>query len=90
MSAELVESKLFEQVEAAPEKFFSKWVNNGTKATEFLIESAIAKNVMRKNKNAYMYGTDIIGTSLDDAIAYLDNKSNQDLKLTIKNEVESK
>lgn len=90
MSAELVESKLSEQIEYSPEKFFSKWVNNKTKNTEFLIESAIAKNIMRKNKNAYLYGTDIIGTSLDDAVTYLDAKPNQDLRLTIMNELESK
>ena len=90
MSAELVESKLFEQVESSPEKFFSKWVNNKTKNTEFIIEAAIAKNIMRKNKNAYLYGTDIIGTSLEDAVIYLDEKKNQDLKLTILNELESK
>jgi hypothetical protein len=90
MSNELVEAKLFEQVEINPDKFFTKWVNNKTKGTEFLIESAIAKNVMRKNKNAYMYGTDVIGTSLEDAVSYLDDKKNQDLKLTINQEVESK
>jgi hypothetical protein len=90
MSAELVEAKLFEQVESNPEKFFSKWVNNKTKNTEFLIEAAIAKNIMRKNKNAYLYGTDIIGTSLDDAVTYLDDKKNQDLKMTILNETEGK
>jgi len=90
MSSELVESKLFEQIEDSPEKFFSKWVNNKTKDTEFIIEQAIAKNVIRKNKNAYLYGTDIIGTSLDDAVAYLNNKANQDLKMTIMNEIENK
>jgi len=90
ISAELVESKLFEIVEKDPEKFFTKWVNNNTKNTEFLIQAAIAKNVMRKNKNAYYYGTEIIGTSLDDTIAYLDNRNNQDIKMTIMNELENK
>lgn len=90
MSSELVESKLFDFVEKDPESFFSKWVNNKNKDTEVIIQSAVAKNIMRKNKNAYYYGTDIIGTSLDDAISYLDNKANQDLKMTIMNELESK
>jgi hypothetical protein len=90
ISNELVESRLFEIVEKEPEKFFLKWVDNSTKNTEFYIQAAIAKNIMRKNKNAYYYGTDIIGTSLEDTIAYLDNKSNQDIKLTILNELEIK
>lgn len=90
MSAELVESKLFEFVEKDPEAFFTKWVNNKNKDTEVIIQSALAKNIMRKNKNAYYYGTDIIGVSIDDAISYLNDKSNQDLKMTIMNELESK
>jgi hypothetical protein len=90
LSAELVESKLFEQIENAPDKFFSKWVNNKTRNTEFMIEAAVAKNIIRKNKNAYYYGTDIIGTSLEDAVSYIDDKKNQDLKMTILNESESK
>ena len=90
MSNELMESKVSELVEGDPEKFFTKWVNNKKKDTEFLIEAAIAKNIMRKNKNAYYYGTEIIGTSLEDCVAHIDNKNNQDLKMTILNEVENK
>ena len=45
---------------------------------------------MRKTRNVYYYGTDIIGNSLDDTIAYLNSKANQDLKMVIMNEVESK
>ena len=90
MSTELVESKLFEIVETDPNRFFSIWVNNKTRNTQFLIEAAIAKNVIRKSRNIYYYGTDIIGNSLEDAIAHLDDKGNQDLKLTILQETESK
>lgn len=90
MSNELVENKLFEIVEKDPEAFFSKWVNNKTKNTEFIIHAAIAKNIMRKSRNVYYYGTEIIGNSLEDTIGYLDNKSNQDLRMAIMNEIESK
>lgn len=90
MSNELVESKLFELVEKDPNKFFLIWVNNKTKNTQFIIEAAIAKNVMRKSRNVYYYGTDIIGSSLEDAIAYLDDKKNQDIRLVIIQETEAK
>ena len=83
MSNELAESKMFELVEKDPEKFFTRWVDNKTKFTEFIIEAAIAKNIIRKSKNMYYYGTDIIGTSLEDVVANIDDKKNQDLKLTI-------
>lgn len=90
MSAELIESKLLSVIETDPNKFFVKWVNNKTKSTEFVIEQAIAKNIMRKSRNVYYHGTDIVGNSLDDTIAYLDAPANQDLKLTILQEIESK
>lgn len=90
MSNDLIESKMFENVEKDPEKFFLKWVDNKTKDTEYLIHTAIAKNIMRRNKNVYYYGTESIGTSLEDTIHYLDQKANQDLKISILGEVESK
>ena len=45
---------------------------------------------MRKSRNVYYYGTEIIGNSLEDTIGYLDNKNNQDLRMAIMNEIESK
>ena len=90
MSNELVESTLFGLVDKQPKKFFDKWVNNKSKDTEYMIEQAIAKGVIRKEKTNYFYGTDLFATTLDEAIAYLDNKKNQDLKLAIINETQNK
>lgn len=90
MSNELVESTLFGFVDKQPKKFFDKWVNNKSKDTEYLLEQAIAKGVIRKDKTHYFYGSDMFADSLDDAIAYLDSKKNQDLKIAITNETQSK
>ena len=90
MSNELVESTLFNIVDKQPKKFMDKWVNNKSKETEFLLENAIAKGVIRKDKTHYFYGTDMFADSLEDAIAYLDSKKNQDLRLSIINETENK
>ena len=90
MSNELVESTLFNLVDKQPKRFFDKWVNNKAKDTEFLLEQAIAKGVIRKDKTHYFYGTDMFADTLEDAIAYLDNKKNQDLKLAIINETNNK
>ena len=90
MSNELVESTLFNLVDKQPKKFFDKWVNNKAKDTEYLLEQAIAKGVIRKDKTHYFYGTDMFADSLDDAIGYLDSKKNQDLKLAIINETNNK
>ena len=90
ISNELVESKLFELIDADPRKFFLLWVDNKNKDTQYILETAISKNIIRKSKNIYYYGTDVIGRSQDDAISFLKNKSNQDILLAIMQEVESK
>jgi hypothetical protein len=90
MSNELVESTLFSIIEKNPKRFFDKWVNNTKKETEFLLESAISKGIVRKDKTQYYYGSEMFADSLDAAIAYLDAKKNQDLKLSIINQVENK
>ena len=90
MSNELIESTLFSLVDKNPKKFFYKWVDNKNKETEYLIEEAIAKGVIRKDHTQYYYGSEMFADSLDDAIAYLDAKKNQDLKLSIINETKNK
>jgi hypothetical protein len=89
-SNEVTEQTLYGLVEKDPTKFFEKWVNNDNKTTEFLISDAISKNIMRKNKNVYKYGTDIIGNNLDDAVSYLDNPINNDLRKAIMKEADAK
>ena len=90
MSNELIESQMFDLVDKQPKRFLDKWVNNKKKDTEFILEEAIAKGVIRKDRTQYFYGTEMFADSLQDAIAYLDAKKNQDLKLSIINEVKSK
>jgi hypothetical protein len=90
VSNEVVEQKLSNMVEADPFTFIDKWVDNKTKETEFLVQDAVAKNVIRKNKNVYKYGTDIIGQNLEAAVDYLDDPANQDLKFVITQEISAK
>lgn len=90
MSNELVESSLFALVDKNPAKFFQVWINNTKKDTDFLLEQAIAKGVIRKDRTQYYYGTELMATSKDEAIAYLDAKKNQDLKIAIKSQIENK
>jgi hypothetical protein len=90
MSNELIESTLFNFVDKQPKRFFEKWVDNKSKETEFILEEAIAKGVIRKDKTHYFYGSDMFADSLEDAIAYLDSKKNQDLKMAIITETQNK
>jgi len=90
MSNELVESTLFGMVDKDPKRFFNKWVDNKSKDTEFMLETAIAKGIIRKDKTQYYYGSEMFADSLQEAIAYLDSKKNQDLKISIINQIENK
>jgi len=90
LSNESVEFKLNTLVEEDPSRFLTTWVMNTNKDTEFLIQEAVSKNVIRKSKNIYKYGTDIIGHGLEDAISFMDSPENQDLKLAISNETKAK
>lgn len=90
MSNELVEARMSEQIEKDPARYLLKWVNNDEKELMFIIEEAVAKNIIRKNRTQYYYGTDMIGNGIDDVISYLKEKKNQDIKLSILQEIKSK
>lgn len=90
MSNELVEAKLNEIIESQPDNFLTRWVNNPNKEINFVIEEAISKNIIRKNRAQYYFGTDLIGNGIEDVINYLNDKKNQDIKLAILGEIQSK
>ena len=90
MSAEVAENKLFEIIEGSPQSFMDRWINNTNRELEVLIERAISKNIIRKNKNIYRYGTEVIGHSMGDTVSFLNDPKNQDIKITIMKSLESK
>ena len=90
LSNEMIEAKLAEHIEKDPSKFIRIWVENPNKEITFIIEEALAKNILRKNRAAYYFGTDLIGNGIDDVIAYLKDKKNQEILLVIKSEIEAK
>jgi hypothetical protein len=90
MSAEVAEQRLFEFVEGNPERFLLKWVNNNNRETEVVLEKAISANVIRRNINVYKYGSETIGRSKEEALHFLDNPANQDIKRSILIELDAK
>ena len=90
LSDEVAENRLTTLIEQNPKRFFAKWIDNKHRMTEFLIREAVAKGVIRKNKNIYTYGTTTLGRNLEEAIDYIDNKENSEVKATIINETENK
>lgn len=89
-SVDVVESTLYDLIENNPTDFFVKWVENKDRDFEYLISQAVSKNVLRKNRTTYLYGTDVIGGTLEDAISYLKDKKNSDIRKAIMSAVEYK
>lgn len=87
---DVVESRLVEYIENSPNKFIEKWIDNSHRSTEYLVKESVANNIIRRNKNVYKYGSDVIGHNLEDTIDFLDNPENQEIKTTILNELEAK
>jgi hypothetical protein len=83
MSNEVAEAKLYTIVKANPQSFLDRWVNNKDKEEQVLIETAISKNIIRRDKHMYKYGSDVIGNTLEETIGFLKDPRNQDIKVGI-------
>jgi hypothetical protein len=89
-SNEIVESTLFDLVEGNPQRFLDKWVDNKDKELEVLLETALSRNVIRRNKNMYKYGNEVIASSKDMAVAFLKDPHKADIRRSIMIEIERK
>lgn len=83
MSNEVVESRLYQIIKANPQSFIDRWLNNTDREEFVLIETAISKNIIRRDRHMYKYGSDTIGNSLEEAIGFLKDPKNQDIKIGI-------
>jgi len=90
LSVEGAENRLFDIVEGDPKAFLKRWVDNDTRNTEALLERAISKNIIRKSSNLYKYGSELIGRSVFEAVAFIDEPKNQDIKISIMKQIEGK
>jgi hypothetical protein len=90
MSGEVAESKLYQIIKANPQSFLDRWVKNTDREEQVLIETAISKNIIRRDKHMYKYGSDTIGNSLEETIGFLKDPRNQDVKIGILSAADAK
>ena len=83
MSNEVAENRLYQIVKANSQSFLDRWVKNKDREEQVLIETAISKNIIRRDKHMYRYGSDTIGNSLEETIGFLKDPKNQDIKIGI-------
>jgi len=90
MSNDMAENRLFEIAEGDPEGFLKKWVNNASRDTQFIIETATSKNIIRRNKRLFTYGTEKLGYGIEEVIVFLDDPKNQDIRIAILKAIDAK
>jgi hypothetical protein len=90
MTNEMAENKLFEIVEGNPGGFLDKWVKNTNRDTQYIIEQAISKNIIRRNKRLFTYGTEKLGYGIEEVIMFIDDPKNQDIKIAILKALDAK
>lgn len=90
MSNEVVENRLYTIVKGNPQSFLDRWVKNVDREEQVLIETAISKNIIRRDKHMYKYGSDTIGNSLEETIGFLKDPKNQDIKIGILGSTDAK
>jgi len=90
MEPEVAENNLFEIVESNPQSFIDRWVNNTRREVEATVERAISMNIIRRSKNVYRYGSEIIGRTMSETLDFLENPKNQDILISIMKTIQSK
>jgi hypothetical protein len=90
MSNEVVENKLYQVIKANPQSFLDRWVKNDDREEQVLIETAISKNIIRRDRHMYKYGSETIGNNLEETIGFLRDPKNQDIKIGILSAVDYK
>lgn len=83
---EVVKSKLFKVMEDDCLKFI-ELVEDKALETKLMISQLVALKVLRKNRQAYYYGEDVLGHDLEETVLHIDNPENQGLKVALKQEV---
>lgn len=88
LSEDFVESSLYKKLKTDPEEFL-RVVDESRFKTIALIDKLVAKRILIKSGSKYtLHGGDVIGTTLDAAVEYLDDARNQDVKITLSGKLE--
>lgn len=89
MSETMIKAELYKEVKKDPVYFVKTLQNPKLMKAHALLKELVEKRVVTK-KGAYYYNNeDMIGASTDEAISYLNNIKNQQIKLALENKVKN-
>lgn len=86
VSNEIIEARLYEFMENDPAKFV-RLVEDKKRDMKVFLKDLITAKILRKNKNAYYYGDDVLGHDEESTITHLDDPANQSLKIALMQEL---
>ena len=89
VSAEIVEARLYEKLEENPAKFVNL-TEDSKRDMKVLVKDLVDNAILRKNRNAYYYGDDVLGHDEESTITHLEDPKNQGLKIALMQELETK
>lgn len=87
VSAEVVDAKLYQELENNPAKFIEQ-AEDKKRDTKLLLKDLVTASILRKNKSSYYYGQDFIGHDEESAITYIDDPARQSLKIDLMAQLE--
>lgn len=83
LSERVVKTELFKKVNADPKRFLD-YVNNPDISTMIMIEELMESGAVTRKGSYYMYEKEVIGSSIEAAIAFFKEAKNQSLKIAMK------
>ena len=89
LSESVINTALFKEANANPEKFISLYDNPDIKL-RMKIEEMIETQVIKKKGNYYEFENEVLGTSIDSVVAFFKDVKNQSLKLAAQQESKEK
>ena len=85
---EIVDAKISEIADSAPQKLKRVWMDNKQRATEVLVSKAISARVIGRKGKTYFYETTPLGTDVPECAQFLDKGENSELRSGVERAVE--
>jgi len=77
---EIVDAKISEIADSAPQKLKRAWIDNKQRSTEIIVSKAISARVIGRKGKTYFYETTALGIDVAECAQFLDKVENSELR----------
>lgn len=89
MSDKLTKTYLAKELESNPKRFL-EYTKDKELETKVILADAVERNIIRKERNYFSYGDDVLGNSTEDTIAFLMNPKNSSIRLSVETKLKNR